>query len=79
MDYIYIIDKNKNRLKMELVFSFKLPGYDNDYIIYKELDDNKYYVAKKNEKDQSLNTEFNSEEIKLCNEVFKEALQWKKN
>ena len=45
-DYIEIIDDDGNEESFELISTFRLDGYPNNYILYKELDGSKYYVAK---------------------------------
>ena len=46
MDYIYITDESNNKIKMELVTTFELKNRPFKYIIYKELDNSHYYLAK---------------------------------
>ena len=75
MDYIYITDENNNKLQMELVTTFELKGYSYKYIIYKDLEEKHFYLAKYKDDIDSLNTEFTDYEYKLCSEIFKEVVK----
>lgn len=77
MDYIYITDNLNNKLKMELVTTFELKGFSYKYIIYRDLDNKHYYLAKYKDNIEELNTTFSTKEYELCNEIFKEVInQW---
>lgn len=73
MDYIYITDENNNKLKMELVTTFELKNFEYKYIIYKELDNSHYYLAKYKDDLEELNTNFSEKEYEMCNLIFKEV------
>ena len=73
MDYIYITDESNNKIKMELVTTFELKNRSFKYIIYKELDNSHYYLAKYKDNIEELNTDFSEKEYELCNEIFKEV------
>ena len=73
MDYIYITDESNNKIKMELVTTFELKNRPFKYIIYKELDNSHYYLAKYKDNIEELNTDFSKKEYELCNEIFKEV------
>jgi hypothetical protein len=73
MDYIYITDESNNKIKMELVTTFELKNRPFKYIIYKELDNSRYYLAKYKDNIEELNTDFSEKEYELCNEIFKEV------
>lgn len=73
-----LIDVYENDIKkqMEVVTTFKLEGYNYNYIIYRELDKSHYYVAKyKGENIVNLNTDLSNSELILCNKVLKEVLK----
>lgn len=75
MDYIYITDDKMNRIKMEVVSTFELDGYDFKYIIYCELDKSHYYLAKYKDDVDDLDTNLSDKEVKLCNIIFEELMK----
>ena len=72
-DYIKVLDKNNIERLAEIVVIFNLEDYDFNYIIYKELDNSHYYLAKYKDNIEELNTDFSEKEYELCNEIFKEV------
>jgi len=75
-DYIYVYDGNNNKIKMEVVTIFNIDKYDFNYIIYKELDYQKYYIAKyKGDSIVDLNNDLSEEEMKFANSVFKGVIK----
>lgn len=71
METINIYDKNGVKTPMEIVLVFKLDGYDSNYIIYRELDKSKNYLAKyTGDKIIDLDTNISKKEFELCNKVF---------
>ena len=71
-DYITILKDNGIMEKMEVVSIFRLEETKKDCIIYKSLNDEKYYAASYNkDKDYSvLNTEFTDMEKEHLNKIF---------
>ena len=75
-DYIVVYDKNNKKTKMEVVTIFKIDKYEFNYIIYKELDNSKYYIAKyKGENIVDLDNNLSEEEMKFANSVFKGVMK----
>lgn len=75
-DYIEIIDQFNNKRMVEVVTTFKLEPYNSNYIIYKELDNSKNYVAKYNDEEiADLDTNLSKEEISLIEKIFEGVLQ----
>lgn len=71
---IDIYSKNGDKVVMELLLAFKLENYKYNYVIYRELDKSKTYVARyKGDKKLDLDTNLSKEEIVLCNKVLKEV------
>ena len=75
-DYIEITnDKNKTR-KVEVVALFDLEGWKSHYIIYKELDNSHYYLAKyQGEEIINLDTNITKEEYDRANAIFKGVMK----
>ena len=76
MDYIYVTDENNNEKQMEVVSTFKLDGYNFNYIIYCELDKSHFYIAKYRDNIDDLDTNLSDKEINLCNIIFEEIMKW---
>lgn len=75
-DYIDVYDENGQIKKMEVVTIFRLDGYDFNYIIYKEIDNSHYYIAKyRGEEIVDLDTNLSNKELELANLVFKEVIK----
>lgn len=75
-DYIEIENIDGTKEKMEIVSTFKLEGYEYNYIIYKTLDNTHYYIAKyKGENKVDLNTDLSEEELKLANILLKSIIK----
>ena len=70
MDYIDIYDDKGNKKQMKVVSIFELEGYEYHYIVYKELDDSRVYLAKFKENQEELNTNISEEELKLCEAIM---------
>ena len=72
-DYITIAKANGTSEQMEVVATFKLEETAKNYIIYKSLNDEKYYAASYNsDSDYSnLNTDFTDKEKEQLNQIFK--------
>lgn len=70
MDYIEIIDEDGNEETFELVSTFGLKNYPDSYVIYKELDNNKFYIAKYKGDLSNLDTNLTEDEINLAKELF---------
>ena len=75
MDYVYIYDDHNNKRKMEVVSTFSVEEYPFKYIIYKELDDSKYYLAKYRENSKDLDTNLTDNEIRVCSYIFEGLIQ----
>ncbi len=74
-DYIEIINKDNSKTKMEVVSIFKLDDYSSDYIIYKELDNSHYYIAKyKGNNIVNLDTNLSVKEIELAKLLLNEII-----
>lgn len=73
MDYIYITDSFNNKIKMEVLTTFKLKNQDFQYIIYCDLDKSHFYLAKYNEETEELNTDFTEKEYLICKSIFEEV------
>ncbi len=70
-DYIEIIDDQGNESTYELVSTFNLEGYPSNYVLYKELDNSKYYIGKYDGSSMSfLDTNLSLEEIALAKSLF---------
>ena len=70
-DYIEIIDDDGNEVTYELVSTFRLEGYSDNYVVYKNVDSSKYYLAKYDESSRSLlDTNLSEEEINLAKGLF---------
>lgn len=75
-DYIYVYDENNSKIKMEVVTIFNIDKYDFNYIIYKEIDNSKYYIAKyKGENIVDLNNNLSEDEMKFANSIFKGVMK----
>ena len=73
MDFIEIYDENDNKKKMEVVCTFRLKGYNYNYMIYKEIDNSHYYLGKYSDDNFNLSTDFDENELKEANKVFTEV------
>lgn len=74
-DYIEIIDQDGKETTFEVVSTFNLEGYSCNYILYKELDNSKIYIAKYNGTSMSdLDTELSQEELELARGIFEEVV-----
>ena len=70
-DYIEIIDDDGKEETYELVSTFNIEGYSSNYVVYKNIDSDKYYLAKYNGMNMSeLDTDLSDEEIKLARALF---------
>ena len=75
-NYIDVYDENGNHKQMEVVSTFNLEGFSDNYIIYSETDKSHFYIAKyKGDQIIDLDTNLSNEELILCNKVFKEILK----
>lgn len=76
-DYITITKKDGSLEKMEVVATFRLESTAKDCIIYKSLQEEKYYAASyESDLDCSiLNTDFSETEKEQLNKIF-EALNY---
>ena len=70
MDYIDIYDDKGNKKQMQVVSIFELEGKNYHYIVYKELDNNKTYLAKYKENKIDLDTNISDEELLLCEAIL---------
>lgn len=70
-DYIEIIDDEGREETYELVSTFRLEGYSSNYVVYKNIDNDKYYIGKYNGLNISdLDTNLTREEIDLVKGIF---------
>ena len=70
-DYIEIIDDEGNEETFELVSTFNIEGYSSNYVIYKNVDTDKLYLAKYNGMNISdLDTDLSDEERALAIKLF---------
>lgn len=76
-DYIYISDKNRSVVKMELVLAVKLKESNVQYILYKKEDNNsRIYVAKIGEEHANvLDTNVTEEERNMIEELLEKQLR----
>lgn len=72
-DYIIITKADGTSEQMEVVATFRLEETAKDCIIYKALNDERYYAASYNGDSDysSLNTKFTDKEKEQLNEIFK--------
>lgn len=69
MNYIDIYDDKNQKHKMKIINTIFM---DNKrYIIYSELDESHYYVARYNE-EGTLETDLSEQEIKRCEAILEE-------
>lgn len=73
-DYITITKKDGSTEQMEILAIFRLEETSKDCIIYKSLNENKYYAASYsgNLYYSNLNTDFTAKEKEQLNIIFKE-------
>lgn len=75
-DYIYIYNENEEETKMEAVLAFKIEELGEQYILYKEEDNNsEVYVAKIKPHRNELDTNLTEEEKKMVKKVLDEQLK----
>ena len=75
-DYIEITDQFNNKRTVEVVTTSKLKQYNSNYIIYKELDIDSYFIAKYRGEDVvDLDTNLTQEELSLIEKIFEGVLQ----
>lgn len=75
-DYIDIYLEDGSKCQMEVVSIFKLDDYEFNYIIYCELDRSHYYLAKYiGDNIVNLSTDFNDEEFRRANAIFKVVVE----
>ena len=73
--FIDIYDSNKNKLKMEVVMKFNLEGYRDNYLIYKEINEDNYFIAKYiGENMVDLDTDLTKSEIELAEKLLERFL-----
>ncbi len=70
MDYIDIYDDKGNKKQMQVVSIFELEGKNYHYIVYKELDNSKTYLAKYKDNKTDLDTNISDEELLLCEAIL---------
>lgn len=72
MDYITITKTNGTKEVMEVVTIFNRTDSDYNYIIYKTLDNSKYFTGKyKGENIVNIDTDLDEEEMEYAKGVFK--------
>ncbi len=78
-DNILIAKSDGTSEEMEVVATFRLEESSKNIIIYKELDNDKYYAASYNERDDSnytdLNTDFTDKEKEQLNKLFDKLIK----
>lgn len=76
MNTIDIYEKDGTKKIMEIVTVFNIAEYESNYIIYRELDKTKTYIAKyKGDKLINLDTNLTEKELNICNEMFERIEQ----
>lgn len=71
-DIIKVTDENNQTRGVEVITIFQLKNYDYNYIIYKELNEDKNYIAKYHGTDNvKLNTNLSQKELELANTIWK--------
>lgn len=80
-DYITIVNEENKTIKTELVATFRLELSNKDCIIYKSLNDDKYYAASYTGdfNKAKLNHNFNEKEKLIINDILKTILGGKQN
>ena len=77
-DYIYVLNENNEQVKMEIVLVFKIKGFMEKYILYKDENDNDnsiIYLAKLKKDTNELETNLTDKEKEMANEVLKQYLK----
>ncbi|MBQ6687205.1 MAG: DUF1292 domain-containing protein [Bacilli bacterium] len=68
---INIYDADGNKTLMELILSFTSNGYN--YIVYKDLNNNKMYAAKfKKSISEDFDANLSAEELEMVNRIYEE-------
>ena len=76
MNTIEIYEKSGVKKTMEIVTIFRIEQFKSNYIIYRELDKSKTYIAKyKGDKLIDFDTNISEKELKICNELFERIEQ----
>ena len=75
MDYIEVYDDKNNKKKMEVVTTFQLENRDFNYIVYRELDGSRTYLAKYKDNVDELNTNISETELKLCEAIVNGVIE----
>lgn len=75
MDIINITDKDNNIVQMEVVSTFKLDNKEYTYLIYRELDGSKVYIAKYKDNIEELDTNLDEFELKMCENIMNEVVR----
>lgn len=74
-DFIDVYDEDGKVEKMELVLKFNLKGYSWNYIIYRDLEEKNYYIAKYNGENMvDLDTNLSDKELELAELIFKKVV-----
>jgi len=74
MNYIGITNNDGTTTKMEIVTTFKLDKFNDNYIIYTDIERKHYYIAKYL-LDGKLDTNISNQELKYANAILKEVLK----
>ena len=75
MDYIEVYDDKNNKKKMEVVTTFQLENRDFNYIVYRELDGSRTYLATYKDNVDELNTNISETELKLCEAIVNGVIE----
>lgn len=76
MNTIEIYEKSGTKKTMEIVTTFQIEEFNSNYIIYRELDKSRTYIAKyKGDKLIDLDTNLSEQELRICNELFERIEQ----
>lgn len=75
-DYVYIYNENGEEIKMEAILAFKMEDSGEQYLLYKEEDNNsEIYVAKVKSHTNELDTNLTDEEKHMAKEVLEQQLK----
>ena len=71
MDYIYVIDDENKKEKMEVVSIFNFEDSNYNYIIYKSLLKEEYFIGKyQGDNITLLDTNLNEKELNFANNIL---------
>ena len=76
MDFIYIEDEKGKQITFEVVTIFNIEDSEHNYIIYRSLDKEKYYIAKYlGENVVDLDTNLSDKELRIGNTILEQIIK----